>query len=299
MFTRQILPSFAGLLAACSRTAFASASASASPASNFLVVPATVSAGALATATVAAGTYYGGAGGSDTSAVRALELYLGVGNTSAAALCYLRQDVPLCDVPGITVYDDHVAFADVRLPFTVPPSAGSSGAPYTLRMQILQADGTSYGPADGLPSSNTFVLANATGRSQLFESALAPAAYVPCTLLSCVNGCFGNLFGSTANLSTESASTAACANRCGANATDDDNGGRIDAPPDWLEMDPASSFPTLTTVSVGTATGCLAGGPSAAAVAPTTKSQAPGRFDMGRSTVLLSFGACLVLIFIL
>ncbi|CAK7219499.1 hypothetical protein SBRCBS47491_003871 [Sporothrix bragantina] len=92
----------------------------------FLSVPATVQAGVPSTATIAAGTFRGSG---DTSSVRALELFLAIGDGDAVKLsfnaivseCYLTQDTPLCDIESITVYSGRIDFSNVKLPFTLPP----------------------------------------------------------------------------------------------------------------------------------------------------------------------------------
>lgn len=204
---------------------------------------------------------------------------------------YLTQDTPLCDIPGITVYSDHIAFADVHLPFTVPPSVGSTGQLYALRIQVLQADGSVYGGSTTLDPSNEFFLANTTGRSHLFDTGYAPAAYVPCGSVSCVNDCFAKLFGESANLTTESASTAECANQCAGIDTD--------VPSDWLEVAASASSASvpvqvLSTVPAGTATGCFVSGTGSATGAASTgtsKNSAQGARELlSRSWVLVAAG---------
>ncbi|KIH90811.1 hypothetical protein SPBR_09047 [Sporothrix brasiliensis 5110] len=267
----------------------ASSSAPAST-SAFFAVPATVTAGVPSTATIAAGTLRG-SGHGDTSAVRALEVFLAVVGRDTTSLsnatseCYLTQSTPLCDIPGITVYGDRIQFADVHVPFTVPPSVDGSGRRFALRMQVLQADGSVYGGASSstssAPSSPAFVLANATGRSQLFSTVFAPGAYVPCGSLSCVDNCFSRLFGESTNLTSESASTAACANACaGIEGVD----GVVAIPSDWLVVAASASsasvpLQVLSTVPAGTATGCFVSGTASAstsASAGTSKSRSQG-----------------------
>ncbi|CAK7235715.1 hypothetical protein SEUCBS140593_009373 [Sporothrix eucalyptigena] len=267
----------------------------------FLAVSSTVYAGAPSTATIAAGTFRGSG---DTKSVRALELFLAIGDSDAVKLssnatvseCYLTQDTPLCNIEGITVYSDHIAFSDVQLPFTIPPSVGGEGLLYALRVQILQADGTVFGSgasSSSLPPSNAFFLTNVTGRSELFETVYAPAGYVPCGSLSCVNDCFVDLFGTTANLTSESETTATCANKCA------DIG--EDVPSDWLEL-ASSSLPVLSTVPAGTATGCFVSGTGTATAGVTTTTGATKSSAKGVRgllswpwTVTIALGACLVL----
>ncbi|ERS95811.1 uncharacterized protein SPSK_04451 [Sporothrix schenckii 1099-18] len=271
----------------------ASSSAPAST-SAFFAVPATVTAGVPSTATIAAGTLRG-SGNSDTSAVRALEVFLAVVGrdttsvSNATSECYLTQNRPLCDIPGITVYSDRIQFADVHVPFTVPPSVDGSGRRFALRMQVLQADGSVFGGASSAPLSPAFVLANATGRSQLFSTVFAPGAYVPCGSLSCVDNCFSRLFGESTNLTSESASTAACANACaGIEGVD----GVVAIPSDWLVVAASASsasvpLQVLSTVPAGTATGCFVSGTtsaststSASASAGTSKSKSQGAWAL-------------------
>ncbi|CAK7212804.1 hypothetical protein SCUCBS95973_001585 [Sporothrix curviconia] len=273
------------LLAAGSTASSSSASSAPASTTAFLAVPATVQAGAPSTATIAAGTFRGSG---DTSSVRALELFLAIGDGDAVKLssnatvseCYLSQDTPLCDIKGITVYSDHIAFSNVELPFTIPPSVGGEGMFYALRMQILQADGTVFGSSSSspsssssssLPPSNAFFLANTTGRSELFETVYAPAGYVACGSLSCVNDCFADLFGVQTNTTTESETTAVCANKCA--------GIGEDIPSDWLEL-ASSSLPALTTVPAGTATACFMSGTATTTTTTATtgaaKNSAPG-----------------------
>lgn len=208
---------------------------------------------------------------------------------------YLSQDTPLCDLAGITVYSDHIQFADVHIPFTVPASVGGAGRLYALRLQVLQADGSVYGDAATLDASNEFFLTNTTGRSQLFSTVYAPAAYIPCSSLSCVNSCFDDLFGVSTNFSSESTSTAECANKC-AGISD---GSAVDIPSDWLEVASSASAAStavqvLSTVPAGTATACFVSGTgSASGAASTAKNAAGGVQELLSKSWVLAAGAML------
>ncbi|KAL1895254.1 hypothetical protein Sste5346_005400 [Sporothrix stenoceras] len=283
----------------------ASASATAST-STFLAVPATVTAGVPSTATIAAGTFRSSEKNGDTSSVRALELFLAIGGRDVTSLsanvtteCYLSQDTPLCDLSGITVYSDHIQFEDAHVPFTVPASVGGAGLLYALRIQVLQADGTVYGDALSLNASNEFFLSNTTGRSQLFSTVYAPAAYVPCGSLSCVNDCFLDLFGTNPDFANESTSTAECANKCA-------DIGSVPIPSDWLEVASSASVAStqvqvLSTVPAGTATACFVSGTGSASGAASTggmsKNAAGGvRELLSKSWMVVAAGAVLAVL---
>jgi len=166
---------------------------------------------------------------------------------------WLAQSLPVCGVPGITIYEDHVSFSGYTFTFTVPTNVGQKGKHYVLKSQILLADGSPYG--DILPS-NAFNLTGETGRAQLFDTVIAGAAYVPCASYDCVNSCLLSMWGGSGNSSITSAN---CANKCAG----------VNVPPNWLE--PTAPPRPTTTIS---GTGCVQQTGSA-----TSKPNAAGRAE--------------------